>query len=64
MAPDAQLVGEEPDQRLVRRSSDCGGGDVGPEDAVDRAVDVVRPGTRCQSDGEANVGIRQGSGPR
>jgi hypothetical protein len=35
---------------------------VGSEDAVDRAVDKVRPGTRGQADGEPDVGVSQGSG--
>ena len=60
---DAELIGDQPKQRLVRRSGDRGGRDVRPEDPVDHAVDMVGPRSRSQTDGEANVGVRQDSGP-
>ena len=34
---------------------------MGPEDAVDGALDMVRSGTRGEADGETNVGVGQGS---
>jgi hypothetical protein len=36
---------------------------VRPEDPVDHAVDMVGPRSWSQTDGEANVGVRQDSGP-
>ncbi len=60
---DAELIGDQPKQRLVRRSGDRGGRDVRPEDPVDHAVDTVGPRSWSQTDGEANVGVRQDSGP-
>jgi hypothetical protein len=61
---DAQLIGEQLDQRLVRRATDGRRRDMGAEDAVDRAIDVVRPGTRSETDGKADVGVSQGSAQR
>jgi hypothetical protein len=34
---------------------------MGPKDPVDDALDMVGPGTRGQTDGEANVDVRQDS---
>jgi hypothetical protein len=34
---------------------------VRPEDPVDDAIDMVGPGTRGQSDGEAGLGVSQDS---
>jgi hypothetical protein len=49
---------------LVGRAGDRRCGDVGPKHAVDHAIDMVRPRTRSQPDGEADVGVRQDSGLR
>lgn len=62
--PDAEFVGQEPDQCLVRGTADRGGRDMGAKDAVNSAIDEVRPSTWGQSDGESNVGVSQGSVPQ
>jgi hypothetical protein len=56
-----QLLGQQPNQRMVRRAGDRRRGDVSAQHAVNDAIDTVGPGPRCQSDGEANVGGRQDS---
>ena len=60
-ARDVELIGEETEERLVRCSGHGRGRHVRPEDPVDHAVDMVGSGSRCQSDGEANLGVRQDS---
>jgi hypothetical protein len=57
----AQIVGQEPEQRLVGRPTDRGSGNVCAEHAVDHAVDTVGPRPRSQTDGEADVGVSQDS---
>ncbi len=37
---------------------------MGPKDTVDGTVNVIGPGTRGQPNGEADVGVSQGSAPR
>ncbi len=58
---DPQLGRDEAQQRLVGGPGDGGRSDVGAEDAVDHAVDMVRPGPGGQSDGEADVVVSQDS---
>jgi hypothetical protein len=59
-----ELVGEEAEKGLIGGAGDGRSGDTGPEDPVDHAVDMVRPRTRSQTDGEADVGVRQDSAQR
>ena len=56
---DAELVGDQAEQRLVGRTGDGGCRDVGAENSVDHAVDMIGSGSRSQSDGEADVGVSQ-----
>jgi hypothetical protein len=60
-AGDPQLVGDQTKERLVRGTGDGRRGDMGAKDAVDHALDMVGRGSRGQSDGEADVGVRQDS---
>jgi len=60
-AADAQLVGKQLEECLVCGTRDGGRRDPGAEDAVDDAVDLVRPGTRRQTNGKADVVISQDS---
>ena len=60
-SPDTQLLGEEPQQRLVGGARDRGRGDSSAKDAVADAVDSIGPGSRGQSDGETDVGPGQDS---
>jgi hypothetical protein len=56
---DVELVGEQAEERLVRRSLDRRGRHPSAQDPVGDTVDVVGPTTRCEADGEANVGRTQ-----
>src|SRR4051794_33452228 len=63
-ARDAELIGQQAEQRLVRRAADCWSRDTRAQDAVHDPIDAVRPGPRSQSDGEADVGVSQNAGAR
>jgi hypothetical protein len=55
-------VRDQQEQGLVGGPTDGRGRDVGAEDAVDDAVDVVGPASGSQTDGEAGLGVSQDAG--
>jgi hypothetical protein len=58
---DPKLLGDEPEERLVRGPGNGRCRNVGSKHPVDDALDMVGPGPRGQPDGEADVGVRQDS---
>ena len=58
---DAELIGQQAEQRLVRGALDRRCGDPDPEHSVDHALDMVGYSTRGESDGEARLVLGQGS---
>jgi hypothetical protein len=56
---DVELVGEESEKRLVRRSLDRRCRNPSAQDPFGYTVDVVGPTTGCEADGEADVGRTQ-----
>jgi len=56
-----ELVGEQTQQGVVGRPADRRCRHPRPEHPFLDAIDTIGPGSRCQSDGEANVGARQDS---
>ena len=57
----AELRRQQVQQRLIGRTTHGWRGDASAQDSVDDAVDSVGPGSRGQSDGEADVGVSQDS---
>ena len=60
-AGDPQLVGDQPEKRLIGSAGDRGCRNVRPEDPVDHAVDMIGPGARRQANGETDVVTSQDS---
>ena len=53
---DVELVGQQPEQRLVRGSLDGRRGDARTKHTIGHPFDVVGSPTRRQADGEADIG--------